>query len=61
MTASTPQTRYVLLRTAARPVASSSAGPQAAKVRRYRLARARLEASRRPTPLEVARGERRRA
>jgi hypothetical protein len=36
----------VLLQAAARPTASSSAGPHAAKVRRYRLARAHLQAQR---------------
>jgi hypothetical protein len=36
----------VLLQAAARPTASSSPGPHAAKVRRYRLARAHLQAQR---------------
>jgi hypothetical protein len=48
MTASSARSRLVLLQAAARPAASSSssAGPQAAKVRRYRLARAHLQAQR---------------
>jgi hypothetical protein len=47
MTASSARSRLVLLQAAARPTASSStAGPQAAKVRRYRLARAHLQAQR---------------
>jgi hypothetical protein len=46
MTASSAGSRLVLLQAAARPAASSSPGPHAAKVRRYRLARAHLQAQR---------------
>jgi hypothetical protein len=46
MTASSARSRLVLLQTAARPTASTTAGPQAAKIRRYRLARAHLQAQR---------------
>ena len=46
MTASSAPSRLVLLQAAARPTASSSGGPQAAKIRRYRLARAHLQAQR---------------
>jgi hypothetical protein len=46
MTAPHARTRLVLLQAAARPTASSSPGPQAAKIRRYRLARAHLQAQR---------------
>jgi hypothetical protein len=53
MTASSARSRLVLLQAAARPAASSPAasspgGPQAAKIRRYRLARAHLQAQRTP-------------
>jgi hypothetical protein len=46
MTASSAGSRLVLLQAAVRPTASSSPGPHAAKVRRYRLARAHLQAQR---------------
>jgi hypothetical protein len=45
MTASS-RSRLVLLQAAAGPTASPDAGPQAAKIRRYRLARAHLQAQR---------------
>jgi hypothetical protein len=45
MTASS-RSRLVLLQAAARPTASPNAGPHAAKIRRYRLARAHLQAQR---------------
>jgi hypothetical protein len=45
MTASSARTRLVLLQTAARPTADTT-GPHAAKIRRYRLARAHLQAQR---------------
>jgi hypothetical protein len=44
MTASPARTRLVLLQTAARPTAP--ADPHAAKIRRYRIARAHLQAQR---------------
>ena len=40
------RSRLVLLQAAARPTASPDAGPQPAKIRRYRLARAHLQAQR---------------
>ncbi len=40
------RSRLVLLQPAARPTASANAGPHAAKIRRYRLARAHLQAQR---------------
>jgi len=46
MTAPTARTDLVLLQAAARPGASPTAGPQPAKIRRYRLARAHLQAQR---------------
>jgi hypothetical protein len=46
MTASSARSRLVLLQAAARPTASATAGPQAARIRRYRLARAHLQAQR---------------
>jgi hypothetical protein len=47
MTASSARSRLVLLQAAARPTATSStAGPHGAKIRRYRLARAHLQAQR---------------
>jgi len=45
MTASS-RSRLVLLQAAARPTSSPNAGPQPAKIRRYRLARAHLQAQR---------------
>jgi hypothetical protein len=45
MTASSARSRLVLLQTAARP-AGATTGPHAAKIRRYRLARAHLQAQR---------------
>ena len=45
MTASS-RSRVVLLRAAAGPDASPNAGPQPARIRRYRLARAHLQAQR---------------
>ena len=47
MTASSTPTRLVLLQAAARP-ATPTAGPHAAKIRRYRIARAHLQAQRTP-------------
>jgi hypothetical protein len=46
MTATHARGRLVLLQAAARPTSSSSPGPQAAKIRRYRLARAHLQVQR---------------
>jgi hypothetical protein len=45
MTASSARTRLVLLQAAARP-AAETAGPREAKIRRYRIARAHLQAQR---------------
>ena len=45
MTASSAGTRLVLLQAAARP-AAKTAGPREAKIRRYRIARAHLQAQR---------------
>jgi hypothetical protein len=45
MTASS-RSQLVLLQAAARPVVSPNAGPQPAKIRRYRLARAHLQPQR---------------
>ena len=45
MTASSARTRLVLLQAAPRPTAAAP-GPHAAKIRRYRIARAHLEAQR---------------
>jgi hypothetical protein len=45
MTASSARTRLVLLQAAARPSAET-AGPREAKIRRYRIARAHLQAQR---------------
>jgi hypothetical protein len=47
---SSSRSQLVLLQAAGRPTASSSGGPQAAKIRRYRLARAHLQAQRTPPP-----------
>jgi hypothetical protein len=46
MTASSDRSKLVLLQAAARPTAAPMAGPQAGKVRRYRLARAHLQSQR---------------
>jgi hypothetical protein len=46
MTAPTARTRLVLLQAAARPTGATTAGPHGAKIRRYRLARAHLQAQR---------------
>jgi hypothetical protein len=56
MTGSTASSALVLLRAARPAAASSSAGPHAAKVRRYRLARARLNASLQDEPRRVSSG-----
>jgi hypothetical protein len=45
MTASSARTRLVLLQSAPRPAAAAP-GPHAARIRRYRIARAHLQAQR---------------